>query len=283
MTRKPEDEPAGDPAPGTDESTAEAPGPEAGLAARLTRRVRAPEPLVRAAAAVDGVVEAAADAVEAAAAAATRLVPGAEPVARAAYGVGESVDAAVGAAGRRWGERPGARLRRLRRAARHPLPFLYEVHPEARQAIPKELGVRPIGVDEIVGTAVGGARRGGDFLPLGPFRTSNWAARWQRLESAVQKLTILPPIDVVKYGPGYWVLDGHNRVAAALYAGQIEIDANVTELIPPGGVSFERPGSLASTLASGRAVRAAGSGLPAGSIVEDGSLAEPQREPGDGR
>lgn len=250
---------------------------------RLTRLVRAPDPIVRAASAVDEVVQAAAEAVGAAAGAATRVVPGAEPVVRAASAVGETVEAAVGAAGRRWDERPGARVRRLRRRGRQPLPYLYAVHPEARLAVPKELGVRTIDVDQIVGTAVGGAtQRRGDFLPLRPFRTSNWAARWQRLLSAVEKLTILPPIDVVKYGDGYWVLDGHNRVAAALHAGQIEIDTNVTELIPPGSVSSERPGSLASTVASGRAVRTAASGLPAGPIVEDGSLAEPAREPGDG-
>lgn len=283
MTRKHhEEEPAGQRPPGAENGTESAErGP--GGAARLTRRVRAPQPVVRAASAVDGVVEAAAGAVGAAAGVATRLVSGTEPVARAASAVGGSVEAAVGAAGRRWGERPGARVRGLRRAARHSLPFLYDVHPEARRAIPRELGVRTIDVDNIVGTAVGGAQRGGDFLPLRPFRTSNWAARWQRLVSAVEKLTILPPIDVVKYGEGHWVLDGHNRVAAALYAGQIEIDADAAELIPPGGVSSERPGSLASTMAGGRAVRTAASGLPAGPIVEDASLAEPKREPGDGR
>jgi hypothetical protein len=255
-------------------------GPEPGGAARLTRFVHAPEPVVRAASVVDGAVGAAAGAVEAAAGAATRIVPGAQPVVRAASAVGGTVEAAVGAAGRRWDERPGARVRRLRRSARRPLAYLYEVHPEARQAIPKELGLRPIDVDEIVGTAVGGAtQRGGDFLPLRAFRSRNWAARWQRLLLAVESLAILPPIDVVKYHDGYWILDGHNRVAAALYAGQIEVDANVTELVPPGGVSSERPGSLASTVASGRAVRAAGSGRPAAPIVEDELLLRPEPEP----
>src|SRR4051794_12722382 len=197
------------------EALPEAESPEpSGSAERLTRRVRAPEPVVRAASAVDDVVEAATGAVGAAAGAATRLVPGAQPVVRAASAVGGTVEAAVGAAGRRWDERPGARVRRLRRASRHPLPYLYDVHPEARRAIPKELGVRSIDVDEIVGTAVGGAtQRGGDFLPLRPFRSRNWAGRWQRLRRAVEQLAILPPIDVFLYAGGYWVLDGHNRVA----------------------------------------------------------------------
>jgi len=246
-----------------------------GGAERLSRRVHAPEPVVRAASAVDGVVEAATGAVGAAAGAATRFVPGAQPVARVASVVGDTVEAAVGAAGRRWDERPGARVRRLRRAARHPLPYLYDVHPEARRAIPKELGVRSIDVEEVVGTAVGGAtQRGGDFLPLRSFRSRNWAGRWQRLLRAVEQLTILPPIDVFLYADGYWVLDGHNRVAAAAYSGQISIDANVTELVPPGGTSTERPGLLASTIVGGRAVRTAASGHPVGRIVEDVRLGD---------
>jgi hypothetical protein len=230
---------------------------------RLAHLVPAPEPVIRAAAAVDEVVLSAADAIK-------RLVPTPDPVARAATAVEETVGGAVDAAARRWSERPAARVGRLRRLAREPLPYLYDLHAEARRAIPRQLGVRTIDVEEIVGTAVGGAtQRGRDFLPLRPFRSQNWAARWQRLRAAMDRLAVLPPIDVVRYGEGYWVLDGHNRVAAALYAGQVDIDANVTELVPPGGTSQERPGSLASIVIGSRAVRAAGAGHPVGPVLED--------------
>ena len=47
-------------------------------------------------------------------------------------------------------------------------------------------------------------------------------------------LTILPPIDVFKCRDRYWVVDGHDRVALALYGGQKAVDANVVELIPLG-------------------------------------------------
>jgi hypothetical protein len=198
-----------------------------------------------------------------------RLVPTSEPVIRAASALEDVVGAAVDAATRRWVERPGARVRRVRRLAREPLPYLYDVHPEARQATPRDLGVRTIDVDQIVGSAVGpAAQRGRDFLPLRPFRSQNWAARWQRMRAAVDALAVLPPIDAILYAGGYWVLDGHNRVAAALYAGQIQIDANVTELVPPGAVSTERPGSLASTVIDGRVVRTAGAGRPIGVELE---------------
>jgi hypothetical protein len=236
---------------------------EEGSLQRLAHLVPAPQPVVRAAAAVDEVVLTAADAIK-------RLVPTPEPVARAATAVEETVGSAVDAATRRWSERAAARIGRLRRSAREPLPYLYDLYPEARRAIPRQLGVRTIDVEEIVGTAVGGAtQRGRDFLPLRPFRSQNWAARWQRLRAAMDRLAVLPPIDVVRYGEGYWVLDGHNRVAAALYAGQVDIDANVTELVPSGGTSSERPGSLASIVIGSRAVRAAGAGHPVGPVLED--------------
>jgi hypothetical protein len=159
-----------------------------------------------------------------------------------------------------WHERPGARVRRVRRMANRPLPYLYDVHPEARFARPVEVGLRTIDIDEIAGTAVGGSFRGGDFLPLKASRTPNWAARWQRLRQAQDSLAVLPPIDVFKYGGRYWVVDGHNRVALALYAGQVAIDANVIELVPLGERRTEPIGSLATSVAASRAVRAAGSG-----------------------
>ncbi|HET7471937.1 MAG TPA: hypothetical protein VFJ71_02320 [Candidatus Limnocylindrales bacterium] len=179
---------------------------------------------------------------------------------RAAGVVGTAVDIAQDAA-RRWDERPGARVRRVRRLGATPLPYLYAVHPEARQASPRELGLKTIDVDLIAGTAVGGAtQRGSDFLPLKPFRSQNWQARWQRIRLASDRLTILPPIDVLLYRGRYWVLDGHNRVAMALYAGQVGIDANVVELVPPGAKPSERSGALAAVLTESRALRSAGEG-----------------------
>jgi hypothetical protein len=145
----------------------------------------------------------------------------------------------------------GAKRRQLQRRAREPLPLLYDVHPEARRALPHPLGLRTIPLAEIAGSAVEPPQRGGDFLPLAPFRSSNWGSRWQRLRSANDRLAHLPPIDVLRYGARYWVTDGHNRVALGLYEDQVGIDANVTELHLPGQ-PIERAGDLAPLLEEAR-------------------------------
>ena len=228
--------------------------PDTGTAKTGVRRVAAPAR--RALGAIRDGVTAAADGV----------VSAAEPFVDR---FGQAIDGVE----RTWNERPGARVRRVRRMASAPLRHLYDLHPEAHQARPVQVGTRTLDVEAIAGTAVGGGdQRGGDFLPLRPFRGHNWSARWQRLRQAQDRLAVLPPIDVVKYGDRYWVVDGHNRVALALYGGQVEIDASVVELVPRGGRRTEPILSLAASAADSRSVRTAGSGhRPSGELSMDQS------------
>ena len=169
-----------------------------------------------------------------------------------------TIGAAVEATARRFEERPGARVRRVRRLGHVPLPYLHDVRPDARRRTERDLGVQTIEVSDIAGTAVGGAgQRGGDFLPLRPFRTGNWSGRWQRLSRASESLAVLPPIDVLRLDDRYWVVDGHNRVAMALYTGQASIDADVVELVDPTTPSKEPAESFASLAEDSRELRAA--------------------------
>jgi ribonuclease E len=93
------------------------------------------------------------------------------------------------------------------------------------------------------------------------FRTQNWEARWNRLSRATNDLAILPPIDVLRFGDRYWIEDGHNRVAAALRNGQVEIDAAITDLRSTAATSTPRSTeALAPMLEEGRELRAAGEG-----------------------
>jgi hypothetical protein len=178
-------------------------------------------------------------------------------IAPVAGAIGTMIDAASAA----WALRDSVVGRRLKRQAREPLLNLYEAFPEAKLAAPRELGLRFVPVEEIVGTAVAGvAQRGGDFLPLKPFRGENWAARWQRIWNATDRLQPLPPVDLIKFRGEYWVVDGHNRVAATLYANGVGLDAMVTEMVPLDRKTSERPSSLASYLGQGVELRAAASG-----------------------
>jgi hypothetical protein len=157
-------------------------------------------------------------------------------------------------------ERPGARVRRVRRQGRQPLLNLWEEHPEANRASIRELGLRSVPLVAIKGTAVAGpAQRGGDFLPLRDRRGDDWRGRWRRILDANERLQSLPPVDLIKFGDGYWVVDGHNRVAAALYIGQPEIDAVVQELRLPG-MPAEPKQPIASVLEGSLDLRAAGAG-----------------------
>jgi hypothetical protein len=155
-----------------------------------------------------------------------------------------------------------ARERRLNRSNRTPLANLYDVHPEARVAPRRDLGLLTIPVSEIRGTAVDGpAQRGADFLPFPVLKSQNWETRWQRIRHAQDRLAVLPPIDVVQTPEGYWVTDGHNRVAAALYGGQDDIDASVTHVhLANGDDANLRAGPLTTVLEDSMQVRAAGAG-----------------------
>jgi hypothetical protein len=180
-------------------------------------------------------VEAASDVVEAASAATNRIMP-----------------------------REGrlARERRLRKSNRAPLANLYDLHPEARVAPRRDLGLLTIPVSQIRGTAVEGpAQRGGDFLPFPALKSTNWQTRWQRIRHAQDRLAILPPIDVIQTPEGYWVTDGHNRVAAALYGGQDDIDASVTHVhLGNDDDANVRAGTLTTQLEDSMQVRAAAAG-----------------------
>jgi hypothetical protein len=173
------------------------------------------------------------------------------------------VDAAapvLAAARRVIDERPGARVRRVKRMAHQPLPNLWDDHPDTHRATIRELGLRSVPVAQIKGTAVAGpAQRGGDFLPLRDRRGADWRARWRRILDANERLKPLPPVELIKFGDAYWVVDGHNRVGAALYIGQGEIDAVVQELRLPG-MPAEPKTPIASVLEGSLDLRAAGEG-----------------------
>lgn len=166
---------------------------------------------------------------------------------------------------------------RQRRTERAPLPSLFDRHPAAGSAPRRRVGLRSVPLDRIVGTMRHPTQNTADFLPLPRLRGQNWRGRWQRITGAMDRLAMLPPVELVQVGDDYYVVDGHNRVAAALRAGGVEVDADVTQLLVPGTT---RPGQAtldASSLIGTDEVRQAGRGRQSRTVEQRGAIDEVSR------
>jgi ParB-like nuclease domain len=91
------------------------------------------------------------------------------------------------------------------------------------------LGVRPIRVKRIVGSAGKAGAIGPDFLPLGHGPA---AGNYRDILRVMKEGKELPPITVYQLGNRYYVIDGHTRVAAAKALDIDFLDADVTEALP---------------------------------------------------
>ncbi len=98
--------------------------------------------------------------------------------------------------------------------------------------VARSLGARTVEVGRIIGSVDRAQELGSDFRPRARRRGDN--ERYERIARALDRGESLPPVELYKLGFGYYVLDGHHRVAAALAANQLEIDAVVTEYLPVG-------------------------------------------------
>ena len=84
-----------------------------------------------------------------------------------------------------------------------------------------------ISVDKVVGTVASGAGEFDiDFLPT----TERGRARFVSVFAALHSGEAIPPIEVYQWLDGYYIADGHHRVAAARALGQEFLDAKITEL-----------------------------------------------------
>lgn len=96
---------------------------------------------------------------------------------------------------------------------------------------PRVLGVRTVETARIIGSVGRSNELGADFRPTRRVKPDE--ERYQRILKLMDAgIQPMPPIDLYKLGYGYYVLDGHRRVAAAKELGQDEIEANVIEYLP---------------------------------------------------
>ncbi len=102
---------------------------------------------------------------------------------------------------------------------------LSEVRKRLRLFDQRYLGIEPIPVANIIGTADRRADFASGFLP----REFETRERWRRVEQAYPH-SDFPPIVVYRVDDAYFVVDGHHRVGIAKQREVEFIDAEVTEL-----------------------------------------------------
>lgn len=115
---------------------------------------------------------------------------------------------------------------------RHPLRCFHEDADRAGVLVQRDLGVRTVEVARIVGSVDRCHELAADFRPPLRRRRRHDEERYRRVRRAIQADVQMPVIELYKLGFGYYVLDGHHRVAVSLERGQIEIEAHVVEYVP---------------------------------------------------
>lgn len=115
--------------------------------------------------------------------------------------------------------------RLVKRQADTTLVPLDELQQRLRMFEQSYVGIRPIPVDAIVGSADRASDFDDNFLP----KTSRARDRWKHLERTFPAGDF-PPIVVYQVDESYFVVDGHHRVAIAKAKRLAMIDAEVTRL-----------------------------------------------------
>ncbi len=93
-------------------------------------------------------------------------------------------------------------------------------------------GIRAVGIDKIVGSVGKSLSFNSDFSLRDPGNVPHTLARVARIEEAIKRDILVPPVELYEVDEEYYVLDGHHRIIAAKKQGQKFIDAHVIEYIP---------------------------------------------------
>jgi hypothetical protein len=123
----------------------------------------------------------------------------------------------------------------VRRTDGEELLYLDDLRNRVRLFEQTYVGVLPIPVERVVGSAGHTDEFDKDWLPRRP----EVAERWMRLERAFPDGEF-PPIIVYQVGESFFVVDGHHRVALARQKGIEYIDAEITRL----RARFELPAGI---------------------------------------
>ncbi len=116
------------------------------------------------------------------------------------------------------------------------LPF-DEVVAELGRVAERDLGLRLVELDSIVGTVDRGGQGNFDrrFAPT----SSRVRVRWERIAEQMRRGGELPPISVFRVGEVHFVRDGHHRVSVARAHGLTHLEARVVEVSTQVGAGRE--------------------------------------------
>jgi nucleotide-binding universal stress UspA family protein len=104
-------------------------------------------------------------------------------------------------------------------------------------------------VSRIIGSVGRVHELAADFRPPRRARRHGDEQRLARIRTAMERGQALPPVELYQLGFGYYVLDGHHRVAAARLQGQLALDANVVRFIPAVAVDAAHTDAAAAGFA----------------------------------
>ena len=123
-------------------------------------------------------------------------------------------------------------LQWLRCTLRRCVDTLYDFN-EVRNRLPV-CGQRDAGLQTVpMQCIVGSVGRATDFDSAFHPRRTTTAERWKSVARAVYTGKFLPPVELIKVGALYFVVDGNHRVSVKRQQGQDAIDAHVIELDTP--------------------------------------------------
>ncbi len=103
------------------------------------------------------------------------------------------------------------------------LRFLDEI--DRSQYEPDHVEERAVDLDAIVGTTGRANRFDHRFRPMQRRSKDRWASI---AIGMMDDITRMPPIELIRVGDDYYVVDGHHRVSAARALRKLFIDARVT-------------------------------------------------------
>ena len=114
------------------------------------------------------------------------------------------------------------------------LPVLEERVPNLSTLSRLSLGVMSVPLDRVVGSVSRGRSYAfaDGFLPILE-GGSEFAAKWEALCESVEQSGVNQPVTALEYMGYYYVTEGNKRVSVMKYLDALDIEADVTRVIPP--------------------------------------------------